>query len=315
VLAYFARRLAASTAVLFVVSIVVFLMVRAAPGDVILSKIRTRVSEEQLEGLREQLGLSDPLYVQYWDWLSGVLTGDLGNSLYREQESVAGRIAEGLPVTLELIAIALITSLLIGVPIGILAAVRQNSFIDVVARTFSVIGLALPLFWVGTMAIVYGSKWFGYSPSFIYVPIWEDPAANLKQFWLPGFLLGFTLSSITMRVVRSAVIEVMRQDFVRTARAKGLAERIVVGRHVLKNAMIPVITIIGNQVVFLLGGTVIVEFLFHLPGLGFAAYESISVRDYPTIQGIVLFLGAITIGINLLVDASYAWLDPRIRYA
>ncbi|MEX2236143.1 MAG: ABC transporter permease [Dehalococcoidia bacterium] len=314
-LSYIARRVAASTLVLFLVSVIVFLMVRAAPGDVILSKIRQRVSPEELEVLRGRLGLEDPLYQQYWDWLSGILTLDFGNSLYREHESVLGRILDGLPVTVELIVIALATSVLIGVPVGIIAAVKQNSFVDLVARIFSVTGLALPLFWLGTLAIVYGTKWFGYTASFVYVPIWEDPVANLKQFWLPGVLLGYNLSSITMRVVRSSVLGVMRQDFIRTARAKGLAEHIVVGRHVLKNAMIPVMTILGNQIVFLLGGTLIVEFLFHLPGLGFAAFEAISVRDYTMIQGIVLFLGAMAIAVNLLVDTTYAWLDPRIKYA
>jgi peptide/nickel transport system permease protein len=305
----------ASIAVLFLVSVIVFLMVRAAPGDVILSKIRQRVSPEELEVLRGRLGLEDPLYQQYLDWLGGVLTLDFGNSLYREHESVLGRIQDALPVTVELIVIALATSVVIGVPIGIISAIKQNSFVDVLARVFSVVGLALPLFWIGTLAIVYGTKWFGYTPSFVYVPIWEDPVANLKQFWLPGLLLGYSLSAITMRVVRSSVLGVMRQDFIRTARAKGLAERIVVYRHVLKNAMIPVMTILGNQIVFLLGGTVIVEFLFHLPGLGFAAFEAISVRDYTMIQGIVLFLGAIAIAVNLLVDTTYAWLDPRIKYA
>lgn len=302
--------------VLFVVSIVVFMMVRAAPGDVVLAKLRTRIPDDQLDAIRDQLGLRDPIYVQYWEWLKGVLTLDFGNSLYREHESVIGKIGDALPVTMELIIIALFTSLLIALPIGIMAAVKQGTWFDIVARVFSVTGLALPLFWVGTMALIYSGKWLGYSFAVSsYVPVWEDPVENFKQIWFPGVLLGYNLSSITMRVVRSSVLEVMRQDFIRTARAKGLADRVVISRHVLKNAMIPVVTIIGNQFVFLLGGTLIVEYIFNLPGLGRVALDAIAQRDYTVIQGVVLFMGAIAILTNLIVDASYAWLDPRIKYA
>ncbi len=310
---YIVRRLLASIVVLFAVSIVVFALVRAQPGDVLLNKLRTHIPEEKLQRLRAELGMDRPLPEQYLDWIGGVVRGDLGHSMYREQETVWSRIQEGLPVTMELVFLAMVTSTVIGIPIGVLSAIRRNSPLDYLTRLFSVTGLAMPVFWLGTMVLVYGGKWFRYRPPLVYTPFWEDPLGNLGTFWIPGLIIGYTLSSVTMRVTRSAVLEVLRQDYVRTAWAKGLRERVVVSRHVLRNALIPIVTILGNQFSFILGSTVLVEIIFHLPGLGFTALEAITIRDYTQIQGTVLFLGAIIILANLMQDVAYARLDPRIR--
>jgi peptide/nickel transport system permease protein len=312
---YIVRRGLASIAVVFVVTIVVFLLIRLQTGDALTVKLRQRLPEEQVQALRAEMGLDRSWLEQYVDWLGGVVQGDLGHSLFRQQDTVWSRIQGALPVTIELISIAIVTSIVIGLPIGVLSAIRRNSPLDYFTRLFSVTGLAVPTFWLGTMVLVYGGLWFQYAPPLTYTPFWEDPKANLEGLWIPGLLLGYNLSSITMRITRSSVLEVLRQDYVRTAWAKGLHERAVVSRHVLGNALIPVVTIIGNQFVFVIGSTVVVEFLFHLPGIGFVALESISTRDYNLIQGTVLIIGAVIVAANFLVDLSYAWLDPRIRLA
>ena len=312
---YIVRRALASIAVVFVVTIIVFLLIRLQTGDALTVKLRQRLPEEQVQALRAEMGLDRSWLEQYGDWLGGVVQGDLGDSLFRQQDTVWSRIQGALPVTIELISIALMTSIVIGLPIGVLSAIRRNSPLDYFTRLFSVTGLAVPTFWLGTMVLVYGGLWFQYAPPLTYTPFWEDPKANLEGLWIPGLLLGYNLSSITMRITRSSVLEVLRQDYVRTAWAKGLRERVVVSRHVLRNALIPIVTIIGNQFVFVIGSTVVVEFLFHLPGIGFVALESISTRDYNLIQGTVLIIGAIIVAANFLVDLSYAWLDPRIRLA
>jgi len=312
---YIVRRGLASIAVVFVVTIIVFLLIHLQTGDALTVKLRQRLPEEQVQALRAEMGLDRSWLEQYGDWLGGVVQGDLGRSLFRQQDTVWSRIQGALPVTIELISIALVTSIVIGLPIGVLSAIRRNSPLDYFTRLFSVTGLAVPTFWLGTMVLVYGGLWFQYAPPLTYTPFWEDPKANLEGLWIPGLLLGYNLSSITMRITRSSVLEVLRQDYVRTAWAKGLRERVVVSRHVLRNALIPIVTIIGNQFVFVIGSTLVVEFLFHLPGIGFVALESISTRDYNLIQGTVLIIGAMIVAVNFLVDLSYAWLDPRIRLA
>ena len=312
---YIVRRGLASIAVVFVVTVVVFLLIHLQTGDALTVKLRQRLPEAQVQALRAEMGLDRSWLEQYGDWLGGVVQGDLGRSLFRQQDTVWSRIQGALPVTIELISIALVTSIVIGLPIGVLSAIRRNSALDYFTRLFSVTGLAVPTFWLGTMVLVYGGLWFQYAPPLTYTPFWEDPKANLEGLWIPGLLLGYNLSSITMRITRSSVLEVLRQDYVRTAWAKGLRERVVVSRHVLRNALIPIVTIIGNQFVFVIGSTLVVEFLFHLPGIGFVALESISTRDYNLIQGTVLIIGAIIVAANFLVDLSYAWLDPRIRLA
>jgi len=310
---YILRRAVASVLVVFLVTIISFLLIHLQTGDALTVKLRQRLPEEQVQALRAELGLHRPLWEQYWDWLSGVLRGDLGRSFFREQQAVWDRLQAALPVTLELVALALVLSVVIGVPMGVVSAIRRNSVLDQVGRLLAVIGLAVPVFWLGTVVLVYGGIWFQYSPPLTFTYFWEDPLGNLEAMWLPALVLGYNLSAITMRITRSSVLEVMRQDYVRTAWAKGLRERLVVTRHVLGNSLIPVITIIGNQFVFIVGSTVIVEFLFHLPGIGFVALESITTRDYNLVQATVLIIGAMIVAANFLVDLTYAWLDPRIR--
>ena len=310
---YILRRLLASAMVVLVVTVVIFLLIHATSGDVLLAKLKQRIPPAQMQALRHQIGLDQPLYRQYLTWFWNLLHGDLGKSMFRDQVTVWRRIRDAFPVTLELTIFAMVSSMIISIPIGVLSAARQNTLIDHLARFFSITGLAMPLFWLGTLVLVYGGKWFSYSPPTVYEQFWHSPLHNLRQIWLPGLILGYNLSSISMRITRSAVLEILRQDYVRTAFAKGLAERVVLIRHVLKNAIIPILTVLGNQVVFLLGGTLIVEFLFHVPGLGFSAVEALSTRDYTMIQGLVFFLALIIIAINLLIDISYARLDPRLR--
>lgn len=310
---YIVRRLLASIVVLFAVSIIIFLLIHLQTGDALTVKLRERLPPEQVQALRADLGLDRSWVEQYVDWLGDVARGDLGRSFFRQQDTVWSRIQRALPVTIELVSLAVLTSIVIGLPIGVLSAIRRNSPLDHFARLFSVTGLAVPVFWLATLTLVYGGLWFRYAPPLVFTPFWENPLDNLEGIWIPGLLLGYNLSSITMRITRSSVLEVLRQDYVRTAWAKGLRERVVVTRHVLANSLIPVITIIGNQFVFILGSTVIVEFIFHLPGVGFLALESISNRDYNLIQGTVLVMAAIIVAANFLVDLSYGWLDPRVR--
>ncbi len=310
---YIVRRGIASFVVVWVVSVVVFLLIHAAPGDPVLAKLSQRIPESQLQALREQIGIDDPLPVQYFRWLGHTLRGDLGQSLYRDQQTVAGRLADTFPVTAELLILSILFSALVGIPLGVISAARQDSALDYVIRVVSITGLAVPAFWLGTVLIVYGGLWFGYATPDIYVPIWEDPVENLRSFWMPALILGYNLCSITMRFTRSAVLEVLRHDYIRTARAKGLRETTVVIRHVLLNAAIPVIAVLGNQIVFLLGGTVVVEFLFHLPGLGSTSMEALSTRDYNLMLGIVMFVATLTVTANLAADVAAAASDPRIR--
>jgi peptide/nickel transport system permease protein len=310
---YILRRGAASVLVLLLITVITFLLVHLQKGDVLTVKLRQRLPEEQVQALRAELGLDRPLWEQYGDWLWGVLRGDLGRSFFRERQPVWERIQAALPVTLELVSMALAISVITGVPIGVVSAIRRNSVLDQLGRFLAVIGLAVPVFWLGTVVLVYGGIWFQYSPPLTFTYFWDDPLRNLETMWLPALVLGYNLSAITMRITRSTVLEVMRQDYVRTAWAKGLQERLVVTRHVLSNSLIPVITIIGNQFVFIMGATVIVEYLFHLPGIGFVALESITTRDYNLVQATVLVVGAMVVAANFLVDLIYARLDPRVR--
>lgn len=313
---YILRRLLAALLVLVIMSFIVFRLVRWLPGDALLVKLGEagRVPPDKIEAARREMGIDRPFMVQYVSWLSGVVRGDLGRSLIWDQ-SVASRIRKSIPITVELAVLASTVALAIALPVGILSAVKQDSIIDYVARVIAITGLAVPSFWLATVALLYLTLWFGWTPPLRYTSILDDPFTNLKTFVLPSLILGFSLGASLTRMTRSTVLEVLRNDFVRTARAKGLQERIVIARHVLKNAMIPVITIFGLQVTNLLGGSLIMESLFSLPGIGGVTLLAISQRDYTQIQGNVLFLGTIALMMNVIVDISYAWLDPRIRYA
>lgn len=310
---YVGRRLVVSAFVLILVSAVTFLLIHLQDGDVLSAALRQRLPQAQVEKLRAEVGLDRPWWEQYGDWLGNAVRGDLGNSLYRRQESVWGRIRNAMPVTAELLVIALLSAMVIGVPLGVLSAIRRNTLIDHFVRMFAITGLAFPVFWVGTVVLVYGATWFGYSPPLVYVHFWEDPRENLSAVLVPGLVLGYNLAAYTMRITRSAVLEVLAQDYVRTAWAKGLGERTVVTRHVLRNSLIPIATIFGNLLVFTLGGTLVVEAPFHLPGLGLLTLDAIRTRDYTLMQGCVVFIAGGAILGNLLIDLAYTRLDPRVR--
>jgi peptide/nickel transport system permease protein len=314
---YIIRRLLWAVVIVFLVALISFFMIRAAPGDTLLARLASggRINPAQIEQKREELGLDRPAVVQFGEWIGNVVRGDLGNSLIFEQRSVSGRILDAFPKTLQLVTMSVIFSLVIAIPVGILSAVRQDGAFDFFARLFAILGLAIPNFFLGVVVVVYGAIWFGVAPSATQPSLLGDPLANLKAYIAPSLVLGFSLAAVTMRMARATVLDVLRQDFVRTARAKGLGEQVVLWRHVVKNSLIPVITVFGNQFAFLIGGTVVVERIFGIRGLGNLIFDSINFRDYTQVMGNTLFLGAAVVLVNLLVDISYAWIDPRIRYS
>ncbi len=312
---YIFKRALFSVLVLFIISIVVFGAVRLIPGDVCKIVFGTPdVTPEQCNSVNEELGLNKPLVTQYVSYMAGALHGDLGKTLISKQD-VWGQIKDRIPLTLELTLLATTLAIVIAVPVGVASAIRQDSVTDYGLRFLTIGWLSIPSFWLGTMLIIFPAKWWNYSPPVGYVDIWQDPLKNLEQLYLPAIALGLGLSASLARVMRSAMLEVFRQDYVRTARAKGLRERVVVARHTLKNAMIPVVTLFAIQFGFLLGGTVVLESIFSLPGLGQLTLASVTIKDYSQVQGLVLFFALMLVLINFLVDLSYAWFDPRIRYS
>jgi peptide/nickel transport system permease protein len=315
--AYIARRLLALIPTLVFASLIVFIIVRLVPGSVIdMMLAQNDVGADKLtrDQLVSALGLDRPLIVQYWHWISGILFhADFGKSLW-QNIPVRDLLLARVPVTFQLGIMALIVALSVAIPIGIYSAVRQDTAGDYVARSFSFLMLAVPSFWMGTMVMVLPSIWFGWSPQVKYVPFLEDPVQNLKQMLLPAIILGTALSAITMRMTRTMMLEVLRQDYIRTAWAKGLNERLVVTRHAIRNALIPVVTLIGLQAPILIGGSVIVEQIFVIPGMGLLLLDAINQRDYPIITGIFLIVGVSVMVINLVVDLSYSFLDPKVRH-
>jgi len=314
---YVIRRLLAAAVIVVIVATISFFMIQAAPGDTLLARLQQggRVTPAELEAKREQLGLDRPVLVQFGDWIGGVARGDLGNSLIFEQRSVGGRIANAFPKTLQLTLMSVFFSLLIALPVGIISAVKRDSAIDFAARLFAILGLAVPNFFLAILVVLLGGIWFGVAPAATQPSIFSEPVASVRAYLAPSLVLGYVLAGTTMRMTRSAVLDVIGEDFVRTARAKGLAERVVIIRHVVRNALIPVITLFGNQFAFLIGGSVVVELVFGINGLGKLIFDSINMRDYSQIMGNTLFVGSLIVLINLLVDISYAWVDPRIRYS
>ena len=312
---YIVNRLAWCIPVLLGSSVLIFVLVRFIPGDIvdIIMGTEGTATPEVRATIRRMFGLDQPIYVQYFVWLGAVLRGDLGSSL-RTSEPVAGILLSRLPVTIELALLSVIMSVLLAVPLGVLAAVKRGGPIELLSRLVGLLGLSLPNFWLATMMILISSLWFGWLPSLIYISPFSDPVENVKQLLMPAFSLALALMAIVLRMTRSAMLEVLGQDYVRTARAKGLGERLVLMRHALKNAMIPVITVIGVQMGTLFGGTVVIEQIFGLPGMGWTFVNGIYQRDYPTVQGAVLMLALTFVLVNLLVDLAYAYLDPRIRY-
>jgi peptide/nickel transport system permease protein len=314
-LQYIVKRLLFTILVLWLVSVIVFTAVRMIPGDVCRIVLATpNVPEEQCQAIRADLGLDKPPVQQYFTYMSGVLRGDFGTTLISKRD-VWSEIRSRIPLTLELTLLATIFALVLALPIGVYSALKRDRAPDYLLRLLTIGWLSIPGFWLGTMLIVFPAKWWGYSPPVGYVDFWENPLKNLHQLYLPAIALGLALSASLARVTRSSMLEVLRQDYVRTARAKGLTERVTIVRHTLKNAMIPVITLFAIQFGTLLGGTVVLESIFSLPGLGTLTLSSVLIKDYPQVQGLVLFFAAILTLINLLVDISYGWFDPRIRYS
>ena len=316
--AYIIRRLLLIVPSLFILSILVFLSVRFIPGDAIdamLGKQGFIGAEVDREALEHMLGLDVPVHVQYARWIGGILRhGSLGHSLLGSRGAVEQKIIDRLPVTIELGVLAILIGLLIALPVGIYSAMRQDTAADYVGRSVAIIGLATPNFWLATMVVLYPSLWWAWSPPLNWVPFSEDPLGNLGMLILPSLILGTALAAATMRMTRTMMLEVLRQDYIRTAWAKGLRERVVVMRHAFKNALIPVVSLIGLQLPILIGGSVIMENIFSLPGLGRLMLVALEDRDYPVVSGVNLFFATAVVLFNLLIDLLYSWLDPRVRY-
>jgi peptide/nickel transport system permease protein len=312
---YVVRRFLLAIPVLLLSSLIVFGLMRVMPGDALTALMAEsgNVGERELQKLRKDLGLDRPYYKQYLIWVWQMVSFNPGDSIFTN-EPIAVALKKSIPVTLELATLAMVLGLVIAIPIGVLSAVRQDKPSDYAGRLVAVSGLSLPDFWLGTLIITFAAIWFRWIPPLGYVSFWEAPWKNLQQFLLPAAVLGYRLSAATMRMTRSTVLEVLREDYVRTAWAKGLEGRIVVYKHALKNALIPVVTIVGGQLGTLLAGTVIVETIFALPGMGRLTVEAILYRDYPVVQTNVMLVAGTLVTLNLLVDLTYAWLDPRIKY-
>jgi peptide/nickel transport system permease protein len=312
---YILRRLLAAIPSLIIVSIIISGLVRLQPGDVVMARLSESgsASDEQIAEMRHELGLDRSFPAQYVDWAGGIVRGDFGESLWSGRD-VLGQIGQRSRVSIELAVLSMIVTICVALPLGIVSAVKQDTWLDYAARFFSVLGLSMPDFFLATMLLYVLSVWIGWLPQFGYVAPWEDPWQNFQLFIFPALIVGYRFSAISARMTRSAMLEVLRQDYIRTARSKGLVERSVISRHALRNALIPVVTIMGSQLSFLLGGLVIMEFMWGLPGVGSLGYEAITRRDYPVVQGVVMMTAVVFVLGNLLVDLSYALIDPRIRY-
>jgi len=312
---YVVQRLVIALLTLLGMSMVIFTLLRLAPGDIvdILFSTAGYVSPSEKQVIMKELGMDRPYWVQYLDWLRQIVTGDLGKS-YRYDQPAWEIIRPLVPVTLELAALSIIFAVLIGVPTGVVSAVRQDTALDYVLRVFSLAGLAMPSFWLGMVIILALVTWFAWIPPLTYVGPTEDFKLHAVQFLLPALAVGYRSSALIMRITRSSLLEVMREDYIRTAWAKGQTGRIVIWRHALKNALLPVVTVIGIEFAFLIGGLVVTETVFNLPGVARFLVQAILWRDYPIVQNLVMFIAIVVILSNLLVDMLYGVLDPRVRY-
>ncbi len=315
---YILRRLFLLVPTLLLISVMTFLLIRMIPGDAAL--LMALAGEEGvndptiIEPLRQKFGLDQPLHVQYLVWLWGLLRGDWGRSMWTNDD-VLQEIVGRFPVTVEIAVGTMIVSLLFAIPAGILSAIRQDTAGDYAGRVLNIFGLSMPAFWIGTLLIIFPALWFSYLPSLGYKAPWQDPWVNLQQMgfaWLAG---GFHSAARVMRMTRSQMLEVLRQDYIRTAWAKGLRERVVIMRHAVRNALITVVTLSGLQFGNLLGGTIVIEAVFGLPGVGQFVLNAVVKRDYPQIQAALIFVAGVFVIVNLIVDVAYGWLDPRIRYS
>ena len=331
--AYLIRRLLLIIPTLFILTILVFLSVRFIPGDVIDAMV-ARMEQSggafiDREALERMLGLDQPVYVQYGRWIGvlptphwitgefhfkGILQGTFGESLLRDTP-ITEMILDRLPVTIELGLLAIVIGLLIALPVGIYSAIRQDTVADYVGRSVAIIGLATPNFWLAIMVMIYPAIWWGWSPPMELIPFVEDPLGNLGMFLIPSLILGTASAAATMRMTRTMMLEVLRQDYIRTAWSKGLKERVVIMRHAIKNALIPVVTLVGMQLPLLVSGAVIIENIFVLPGIGRLFLDALNTRDYPVVSGVNLFLSSVVMLNILLIDMIYPYLDPRVRYS
>ncbi len=311
---YVLRRLALAIPTLVIVSVIVFSIMRLMPGDVVIRMVEGHAYAPTVDALRKELGLDRPAWVQYVEWVGGiVLRGDFGSSYWTRQPIWDEFIAR-FPVTLELAALTILSSVIVGILIGIVSAVRQDTLSDYLGRSLAILALSVPYFGLAVLVVVLPSIWFKWTPVYTYVPFTADPAENLKIMLVPALVFGVTRAGPIMRIMRSALLEVLRQDYIRTAWSKGLPERAIVLRHALKNAMIPVVSLVGLQMPLYIGGSVIIEAIFRLPGVGLFFFEALTRLDYPVVQSVNLIVAAMVVGLNLVIDLSYAFLDPRIRF-
>ena len=312
---YVVGRLLLMIPTLIGVAILTFVIMRAVPGDIVgLKYSGSPVPQSVIDEERHQLGLDKPMWEQFTDWMGQIAHFDLGTSLWTGH-SVVEEIQIRLPLSIELAIIATLLAVVIAIPLGVVAAVRQDSWVDYAIRIFSIGGLAMPSFWIGLLMVLATITFFGWAPPLVFTAITEDPIANLSQMILPALSVGYRYSAVSMRMTRSTVLEVLREDYVRTARAKGVRESIVVMRHALRNALLPVITVVSLEFAFLIGGLVVTEQVFNLNGIGKLLVDAVAHRDYTLIQALVLLLAAVFVLINFVVDMVYVVLDPRIRYS
>jgi len=322
--AYIIRRLLILIPTLFVVTLVIFFVVRLIPGDII-DAMEAKVYEEELDraAIEKALGLDAPVFVQYGRWMgvvpqmdgnvSGIFQGNLGVSWW-QRAPVTTLLAKAWPVTFQLGLMGIIIAQLIALPIGIYSALRQDKWGDYISRSFAILCISVPGFWLATLIIVFPSIWWGYMPPIMLIHFTKNPVGNLQMFIMPAIVLGMAMAGATMRMTRTMMLEVLRQDYIRTAWAKGLRERVVILRHALKNALIPVVTVVGLQLPIMIGGTVIIEQIFNLPGMGRLIIDATFARDEPVVYGVMLVFSVAVMLINLAVDLTYAYLDPRVHY-
>jgi peptide/nickel transport system permease protein len=312
-IAYIIRRLLLSLVTVFIVITIVFLSVRLMPGDIVDQFFQdTGSSPGQAEQLRDDLGLNDPVAVQYVRFLGNIARGDFGESLWTG-ENITSMLFDRLPVTLELGVLSLLLGVIVGIPLGVLSAVKTGSFLDLFLRGTAILGISIPYFWIATLTIALPAYWWNWAPPIGHVSIFSDPLQNLKHYAIPSIVLAIFLVGTSMRMLRATLLEVLHLDYMRTARAKGLSLSVQLRRHALRNALIPVVTLIGLRFVFLLSGSAVVETVYGLPGLGRLMLDSISRRDYQVVQAVTLFLAFVIIAVNLVIDLSYSIIDPRIR--
>lgn len=312
---YIIRRVILNIPVLILVALVTFILMRMVPGDAVTQMLEEtgNYSQDKLDKIRQELGLADPVPIQFVNWIGGIARGDWGDSFWTGESSWS-RFWRGATITFQLSLMAFGFSIIIGIPIGIFSAIRQDTIPDYIGRLIAIAGISMPDFWLGTMAVLFPAIWWQYQAPVGYMEFWVDPWANFQQFIIPAVIMGFRGAAGDMRLTRSQMLEVLRQDYIRTARSKGLAERTIIFRHALRNAIIPVVTLWGGNLARILGGTIIMEQLFTLPGVGNLTFSAILLRDYAQVQTNVMILAFFVVFGNLITDISYAFIDPRIRY-